>query len=336
MILTEWNEEEMRQVPVAPPVRRGRGLASGLRVDLSQRNRTRASATDRPHELTQGATPSVIYAPDVISHGNFLDASYRRILAHPAWANRLTKAHPAKRQARRTGSDEQVRPWCELDAATSSDALLMNIFCFPRVLRGPRLRTLLGVASGDMLTFGYKPRIDLDAAHKDRTEIDMRLGPLLVEAKLTESDFQFAPACLIERYPGFAEVFDPDLLHFTRRGIRSYQLLRGVLIAHQEAALFCVFLDARRPDLIEDWYSVMRAVRSPTLQACLRVLTWQEIAATLPPMLRSFLAEKYGIVAATRSPESPETAPPRRRQRLGDPQILGAGKTSPTRTPAMQ
>ncbi len=303
LTLTEWNEEEMRQVPVASPVRRGLGLATGLREDLSRRNRTRAA--DRPHELTHGATPSVIYAPDVLSHGNFLDASYRRILAHPAWANRLTKAHPAKRQARRTGPDEQVRAWRELDAATSSDALLMNIFCYPRVLHAPRLRTLLGVASGDMPTFGYKPRIDLDGAHPDRTEIDMRLGSLLVEAKLTESDFQFAPACLIERYPGFAEVFDPDLLHFTRRGIRSYQLLRGVLIAQQEAALFCVFLDARRPDLIEDWYSVMRAVRSPTLQARLRVLTWQEIAATLPLRLRTFLAEKYGIVAATRSPAFP-------------------------------
>ncbi len=303
LTLTEWNEEEMRQVPVASPVRRGLGLATGLREDLSRRNRTRAA--DRPHELTHGATPSVIYAPDVLSHGNFLDASYRRILAHPAWANRLTKAHPAKRQARRTGPDEQVRAWRELDAATSSDALLMNIFCYPRVLHAPRLRTLLGVASGDMPTFGYKPRIDLDDAHPDRTEIDMRLGSLLVEAKLTESDFQFAPACLIERYPGFAEVFDPDLLHFTRRGIRSYQLLRGVLIAQQEAALFCVFLDARRPDLIEDWYSVMRAVRSPTLQARLRVLTWQEIAATLPLRLRTFFAEKYGIVAATRSPGFP-------------------------------
>ena len=301
MIPTEWNEEEMRQVPVAPPVRGGRGLASGLRQDLSQRNRTRASATDRPHELTRGATPSVIYVPGVVSHGNFLDASYRRILAHPAWASRLSKAHTAKRQARSTGPDEQVRRWCELDTATSSDALLMNIFCYPRVLRGPRLRTLLGVASGDVPTFGYKPRIDLDAAHTDRTEIDMRLGPLLVEAKLTESDFQFAPARLIERYPGFAEVFDPDVLHFTRRGIRSYQLLRGVLIAQREGALFCVFLDARRPDLIEDWYNIMRAVRSSTLQARLRVLTWQEIAATLPLVPRTFLAEKYGILPVVRS-----------------------------------
>ncbi len=302
MILTEWNEEEMREVPVAPPVRRGRGLASGLREDLNRRNRTLAA--DKPHELTRGATPSVIYAPNVLSHGNFLDASYRRILAHPAWASRLSKAHTAKRQARRIGHDEEVRPWCELDTATSSDALLMNIFCYPRILRGPRLRTLLGVAADDVPTFGYKPRIDLDATHKDRTEIDMRLGSLLVEAKLTESDFQFAPAGLIERYPGFAEVFDRDLLHLTRRGIRSYQLLRGVLIAQREAALFCVFLDARRSDLIEDWYSIMRAVRSSTLQARLRVLTWQEIASTLPPIPRTFLAEKYGIFATTRAHEA--------------------------------
>ena len=295
--LTRWSEEEMREVEIPSPVRRGHGLASSLRAELSHRNRT----TNKPHELTRGATPSIIYSPEPTSHGNFLDASYRRILAHPAWAARLEKAHTAKRQARPTGPDEQVRSWCELDTATSSDALLMNLFCYPRVLHSARLCSLLGVAPGTVPTFGYQPRIPVQPAFSapnvpDRTEIDMRLGPLLVEAKLTESDFQFAPARLLERYPGFTAIFDCDLLPFTPRGVRSYQLLRGILAAHSEGALFCVFLDARRTDLLEDWYNVLRAVRSPMLQARLRVLTWQEIAATLPPIPRTFLAEKYGIV----------------------------------------
>ena len=293
---TEWNEAELREVPIPAPARRGHGLASSLRAELSHRNRTRAST--KPHELTRGSTPTVIYAPDASTHGNFLDASYRRILAHPAWAARLAKAHTAKRQARPSGPDEEVRPWRELDTSTSSDALLMNIFCYPRIFRGPRLRTLLGVAPDAVPLFGYHPRIAFDDTHTDRTEIDMRLGPLLVEAKLTEADFQFAPARLVERYPGFTHIFDPELLQFTRRGVRSYQLLRGVLAAHAEDALFCVLLDARRTDLLEDWYNILRAVRSPILQSRLRVLTWQEIAATLPLTLRTFLAEKYGIFPA--------------------------------------
>ena len=297
---TRWNEEELREVEVVPPVRRGQGLASSLRAELSQRNRTRAST--KPHELTQGFTPAVIYAPEAASHGNFLDASYRRILAHPAWATRLAKAHTAKRQARATGPDEEVRPWCELDTCTSSDALLMNIFCYPRILHSARLCGLLGIDPGAVPIFGYHPNIPVQPAFAaphfpDRTEIDMRLGPLLVEAKLTEADFQFAPARLLERYPGLTAIFDRELLPITPRGIRSYQLLRGVLAAHAEDALFCVFLDARRTDLLEDWYSILRAVRSPILQSRLRVLTWQEIAATLPLIPRTFLAEKYGISA---------------------------------------
>jgi hypothetical protein len=129
----------------------------------------------------------------------------------------------------------------------------------------------------------------------DRTEIDMRLGNLLVEAKLTEADFQFAPLRLIERYPLFDEIFDRDLLDITPRGLRSYQLIRGALAAHLEEARFCVMLDARRPDLIEAWYAVIRAVRSYQMQSRLRLLTWQEIAQTVPAPLAKFLSNKYGI-----------------------------------------
>jgi hypothetical protein len=75
----------------------------------------------------------------------------------------------------------------------------------------------------------------------------------------------------------------------------SYQLIRGVLAAHTTGGSFCVFCDARRPDLIENWYSVMSAVRSCALRCRLQWLTWQERTAALPKSLRNFLAMKYGI-----------------------------------------
>ena len=257
---------------------------------------------EHAHERTRGVMPSIIYAPAESTHGNFLEASYRRIAARPAWAARLRKAHTAKRSAQPCGPDETVRPWCELDAATSSDALLMNIFCYPRVLAGGRLPALLGLAPGLTPEFGYRPGVAFEGTSKrvlgDRTEIDMRLGHLLVEAKLTESDFQTAPMRLVERYPAFAEVFERDLLHESRRGVAGYQLIRGVLAAQAEDAVFCVFLDAQRRDLIESWYAVMRAVRSLQAQSRLRLVTWQEIAAALPGPLREFLRSKYGIEAA--------------------------------------
>ncbi len=286
----------MRDVPdpapdPAPSPRPGaRSRATALRRDLAQRNAERAVA--HPHEQTRS---SVVYAPVGAGHGNFIEGSYRRILADPEWAARLEKAHTAKRQARPTGPDERTRAWRELDTATSSDALLMNIFCYPRVLAGPRLPALLGVDPGLRPVFGYRPRTPRERGLEDRTEVDMRLGSLLVEAKLTEVDFQSAPLRLLERYPDFLEVFDPELLPRGRGGVLSYQLLRGVLAAHHEGCRFAVFLDARRPDLVEAFAAVLRTVRPYALRARLRLVTWQEIACTLPGKLQVFLEEKYGI-----------------------------------------
>jgi hypothetical protein len=77
--------------------------------------------------------------------------------------------------------------------------------------------------------------------------------------------------------------------------IPNYQLIRGVLAAYATGGSFCVLCDARRPDLIEDWYSIMRAVRSRVLRCRLQLLTWQELTAMLSRSLHRFLAEKYGI-----------------------------------------
>ncbi len=298
-----WSEEELRNIEPepGPPRTSPPSYAGHIRARLAIHNARRSAA--HPHELSRGASPSVIYTPAAHTHGNFIDASYRNILAHPAWAARLGKAHTSKRQARPTGPDELIRAWCELDSANSSDALLMNIFCYPRVLATPHLSGLLGVESGIVPVFGHPARVPLcngrpGRERTDRTEIDLRLGHLLIEAKLTENDFQFAPLKRLQTYAAFEEVFDPTLLEMTGRGVRSYQLIRGVLAAHADpAAHFCVLCDRERPDLIEAWYAIMRAVRGFQLQSRLRLLTWQEIAATLPSPLCTFLAEKYGIQA---------------------------------------
>ncbi len=291
-----WSEEELRNIEPAPPPPRTTPLshAALLRSRIAVCNSRRASA--HPHELSRGASPVVIYTPGPNTHGNFLEASYRNILAHPAWHGRLLKAHTSKRQARPTGPDELIRPWYELDSANSSDALLMNIFCYPRVLATPPLPALLGISPGLTPTFGHPARIPLLNGRRDHTEIDLSLGHLLIEAKLTETDFQFAPLKRLQTYAAFEQVFDPALLDQPPRGVRSYQLIRGVLAAQADpAAHFVVLCDAHRPDLIEAWYSIIRAVRSFDLQSRLRHLTWQELAATLPAPLRIFLNEKYGI-----------------------------------------
>jgi hypothetical protein len=95
---------------------------------------------------------------------------------------------------------------------------------------------------------------------------------------------------------GLKEVFECRKLPRQGRQYISYQLLRNVLAAYALDLDFCVLLDARRPDLVEQWYRIMRCIRSMTLRTKCKVLTWQELAPCLPSALRQFLDAKYGIV----------------------------------------
>ena len=154
---------------------------------------------------------------------------------------------------------------------------------------------MLGTESGDQPEFGFKPRIPLTSGFVERTEIDMKLGTVLFEAKLTEPDFQSQKAAIVEGYRDLKEVFECRKLPRIGRDYVSYQLLRNVLAAYALNLSFCVLLDARRPDLREQWYTVMSCVLPMDLRTRCKILTWQDVAKVLPTMLRGFLAEKYGI-----------------------------------------
>jgi len=266
----------------------------GLRAELSLRSLTYALAHGYLHERTDGAIPSILFGCDEVGrHGNFHAASYERICARAEWARRLEKAHTGYRRARVRAN------WCwkELDCANSSDALLMNIFCYPGVTLVRELRALLGSEVSAVPEFGVKPRTPLRDGRQDNTEIDMRLGDLLVEAKLTEGDFQTAPPRLVERYRDLEAVFEVGELPMRGGRHEGYQLIRGALAAYAMGGSFCVLCDARRPDLVEGWYRVMRAVRLYDVRCRLKLLTWQELAGTVPCELREFLEAKYGVVA---------------------------------------
>lgn len=271
----------------------GLGSALLLRLELSERNRAYALKHSLPHRETYGTPAAIAYEPqpDGSAHGNFVAASYRAILADREWSARLKKSHTHKKRM----PAPEGRAWCELDSCNSSDALLMNIFCYPGVLRRGRLASLLGVDLEARPQFGFPARVPLLGGATDRTEVDMRLGDLLVEAKLTESDFQTKSAAVVERYRDFADVFERRLLPRRAGAYASYQLIRNVLAAHATGRRLAVLLDARRTDLLEAWHQVQRAVRPVELRTRCQVLTWQEAATFLPATLRMFLREKYGI-----------------------------------------
>lgn len=266
-----------------------------LRAELSLRGMRFAAKHRLPYEQTDGEVPSVIFARgEHEGHGNFHPKAFAAICGKAEWARRLKKVHTASKRVRARADWR----WMELDCANSSDALLMNVFCYPGVLESAAVRATLGIAAGAAPEFGVKPRTPLQGGKRDNTEIDMCVGDLLVEAKLTESDFQSAKTSLVARYRDLEEVFEADELPMRNGRVLGYQLIRGTLAAHASGCSFCVVCDARRPELIEPWYAVMRAVRSFELRCRLKLLTWQELAGVVPGGLREFLAEKYGILSS--------------------------------------
>jgi hypothetical protein len=281
---------------VAGPVRNRMNFAAALRRELAVHAQKYAQSEALPHCLSYGEAPVVCFSPseDDTQHGNFLRQSYTAIRANPSWNLRLAKVHA---QARRCLPRTERGSWMELDSCVSSDALLMNIFCYPRMLRSRGVSALLGIDPGQTAYFGYKARVPLTNGRFDRTEIDLRLGDLLIEAKLTESDFQSAAKSVLFAYRDFAEVFDHQQLPQTANRFLSYQLLRNVLAAYALQCSFSVLLDGRRPDLMGAWYSVMRCVKPTELRTKLRMTTWQEVANVAPAKLQAFLAAKYGISA---------------------------------------
>lgn len=181
------------------------GYPAQLRRELALRNR--CWARGRLHVESYGVEPVIVYGPDNDRHGNFFDPAYEAIRGRADWMRRLRKAHTGRRSLPRA-----ERPWCELDSSTSSDALLMNVFCTPGVLESPLVRSCVGVEDAADAVFGWKARVPLKNGRTDTTEVDLRWGSLLVEAKLTEVDFQTKPAAVVEGYRDFEKVFSPELL----------------------------------------------------------------------------------------------------------------------------
>jgi hypothetical protein len=189
------------------------GYASLLRQEIAVRNREYARG--RAHVESYGGDPVVVYGPELSDngvgrHGNFCDAAYAAIVRRPEWVKRFAKVHTGGRKLPKP--EDPKRKWRELDSCMSSDALLMNVFCTPGVAEAPAVRRMMGLGEDAAPVFGWKARVPLASGLFDRTEVDMRWGDLLVEAKLTEGDFQTRAAKIVEEYRDFDVVFERELL----------------------------------------------------------------------------------------------------------------------------
>jgi hypothetical protein len=111
----------------------------------------------------------------------------------------------------------------------------------------------------------------------------------------TEADFQRAPRAAVHAYRDFGVVFEPDELPQDKCSYFGYQLIRNVLAAYALDCSFCLITDARRPDLVDMFYAVVRAIWNSDMRCRSKLLLWQELSVNLPRSLRCFLLEKYGI-----------------------------------------
>ena len=266
---------------------------SVLRRMLTQQAYEFAQRHGLVHAVSDGDSPSIIFGIDERGrHGNFHPSVYRQVCSRTDWAARLQKVHTSSRRMR-IRSDWQ---WKELDCAHSSDALLMNVFCHPAAFRDGRLAHALNVDTSSWPDFGFHPRIPLQSGATDQTEVDMKLGSLLVEAKLTETGFQTATLSELLRYRDFDKEFRVNDLPRRNGRMEGYQVIRSILAAIHHEAEFCLICDERRQDLIESAYAVFSAVRRVEVRCCVKVATWQELLAALPRSMQKFISSKYGFV----------------------------------------
>jgi impB/mucB/samB family C-terminal domain len=161
------------------------GCAFRLRQELIACNHAHARRMGLAYVTSHGELPVVVYQPSECGqyHGNFMAPSYRAILKNSGWRRRLEKVHA---QARRSlpGSE---RRWRELDSSLSSDALLMNIFCYPRITKSISVEDTF---EQDVLLQETEPMIRRLAEKLWSASRKERRTPRTIVLKLKTSEFK--------------------------------------------------------------------------------------------------------------------------------------------------
>ena len=231
-------------------------------------------------EFTETDSAIIFNSSNIGYNANFLKPTFKEIETNEKWSKRLDKTH--------TYFDDGTK---ELESSNSSDALLMNIFCHPSFQKWSGPSKYLNVKNEEP-TFGWNPEIE---AHNHPTEIDMKIGHTIFEAKLTEKDFTLKnKEKVLDIYPGIENLFELDDLEVDD-SIKHYQLLRNIYAAYKRKLNFMLLIDARRPDLIQYFIEVLKSIQDYELRKKCDLVTWQEVASTVGKDLKTFLKLKYAI-----------------------------------------
>ena len=143
--------------------------------ELKQALRHSASAYAKRYGFSYSSTPKSAIIFNEIKDA-FCHASFDAICKNAKWFSRTKKPHPT------------LPNKMEMQSSNSSDALLMNIFCHPKLISWEGVVDVLGFKPENP-TFGFKALVEKKGTDGDKTEIDMVIGNYFIEAKLTEADF---------------------------------------------------------------------------------------------------------------------------------------------------
>lgn len=210
---------------------------------------------------------------------NFHSDSFENILKSEEYKKRLDKGHT------------QADGFKELQSSNSSDALLINFFAYPKIQTWKSLRDLLLINESDTIEFGWCPNFQ-NEKRSFTTEIDMKIGNSIFEAKLTEIDFTQRALDIVLRYSNIDRII--DLQRFIKDDVVSnYQLIRNLLAAEKHGFRFYLLLDETRTDLIREFYKVKFAIKSDALAERFNFITWQELASNVGDDLKKYIIEKY-------------------------------------------
>jgi hypothetical protein len=189
----------------------------------------------------------------------------------------------------------------EMQSSNSSDALAMNIFCYPNIQNCLGLKKLFEVDEITKIDFGFKAKVlklKVGKVYSDKTEVDLLLNDnIICECKLTEEGFTTKNKAEVESYKNFSAVFHMDKLIQNETSYLNYQLIRNILAAYQHKSRFILLSDMRRPDLAKSFYQTVRCIQDKylDLRTNCEIVYWQDIAQVVPKDLKHFLKEKYGI-----------------------------------------
>lgn len=228
-----------------------------LRSQLSSKSLIWAKENNVPYYTSIGSEPVTLFEPyeNGSKHGNFHSYSWVQIISHPDWKKRLDKAHPPKKSL----PDNKQESAKELDSCNSSDALLMNIFCYPNIIDSIQKIFPFNLLK-DSPFFGLKPEIPFKNGGKDNSEIDMVINGIFFEAKLTEPDFTKCDKVKFFSYAFVKDVFDIDALPQEEGFFTSYQLIRNILAAYKYDNQFILLYDGRRPDLEKSFDNTVSSI----------------------------------------------------------------------------